>query len=54
MLSVKAREAAYTMFQVFGMTQLRIKPNLLCFAGERSKTKQLKNGSTSECDCPKI
>jgi len=28
MLSVKAREAADTIFQVFGMTQLRIKPNL--------------------------
>jgi len=36
MLSVKAREAADTIFKVFGMTQLRIKPNLPCFAGERS------------------
>jgi len=26
MLSVKAREAANTIFKVFGMTQLRIKP----------------------------
>jgi len=36
MLSVKAREAAETIFKVFGMTQLRIKPSLQCFAGERS------------------
>jgi len=36
MLSVKEREAADTIFQVFGMTQLRNIPNLLCFAGERS------------------
>jgi len=28
MLSVKAREAADTIFKVFGMTQLRIKPSL--------------------------
>jgi len=37
MLSVKAREAADTIFQVFGMTQLRIKPILPRFAGEHSK-----------------
>jgi len=30
MLSVKAREAADTIFKVFGMTQLRIKPSLPC------------------------
>jgi len=44
MLSVKAREAADTIFEVFGMTQLRIKPILPCFAGERSNhqaTKQV-------------
>jgi len=29
MLSVKAREAADTIFKVFSMTQLRIKPSLL-------------------------
>jgi len=28
MLSVKARKEADTIFQVFGMTQLRIKPSL--------------------------
>jgi len=28
MLSVKAREAADTIFEVFGMTQLIIKPSL--------------------------
>jgi len=37
MLSVKAREAADTIFKVFGLTQLRIKLSLPCFAGERSK-----------------
>jgi len=36
MLSVKAREVADTIFKVFGMTQLRIKPSLPRFAGERS------------------
>jgi len=36
MLSIKAREAADTTFQVFGMTQLRIKHYLLHFAGECS------------------
>jgi len=36
MLSVKAREAADTVFKVFVITQLRIKPNLPRFAGERS------------------
>jgi len=35
MLSVKAREAADTIFKVFGMTQLRVKPNLPRFASER-------------------
>jgi len=39
MLSVKAREAAETIFKVFGMTQLRIKPSLPCFADERSNHK---------------
>jgi len=34
MLSVKARKAADIIFKVFGMTQLRIKPSLPCFAGE--------------------
>jgi len=34
---VFAREAADTIFQVFGMTQLRIKPRLPCFADERSR-----------------
>jgi len=29
MLSVKARDAADTIFKVFGMSQLRIKPNVL-------------------------
>jgi len=28
MLSVKAREAADTIFKIFGMTQLRTKPSL--------------------------
>jgi len=36
MLSVKAREAADTIFQIFSITQLRIKSSLLRFAGERS------------------
>jgi len=36
MLSVEAREAADTIFEVFGMTQLKIKPSLPCFADERS------------------
>jgi len=36
MLSTKARKAADTIFEVFGMTQLRIKPSEPCFAGERS------------------
>jgi len=36
MLSVEAREAADTTFQVFSRTQLRIKPSLPCFVGERS------------------
>jgi len=35
MLSVKAREAADIIFEVFGMIQLRIKPGIPCFAGER-------------------
>jgi len=35
MLSVKARKAADTIFKVFGITQLRIKPRLLYFAGKR-------------------
>jgi len=37
MLSVKAREAADTIFKVFGMTQLKTKPSLPCFAGDRSE-----------------
>jgi len=32
MLSVKAREASDTVFKVFGMTELEIKPSLPCFA----------------------
>jgi len=36
MLSVKAREAADTIFEVDGMTQLRIKPSLPYFTGGRS------------------
>jgi len=36
MLSVKEREAADTIFKVFGMTQLRIKPSLPRFAGKHS------------------
>jgi len=36
MLSVKVREASHIIFKVFGMIQLRIKPNLPRFAGERS------------------
>jgi len=36
MLSVKTREAADTIFEVFGITQLRIKPGLPYFAGKRS------------------
>jgi len=36
MLSVKAREAADTIFNIFGVNQLRIKPSSPCFAGERS------------------
>jgi len=37
MFSVKAREAADTIFQVFGMIHLRIKPTSVpCFAGKRS------------------
>jgi len=39
MLRVKAREAADTIFEVFSMTQQRIKPSLPCFAGELSKQK---------------
>jgi len=42
MLSVKARETADTAFKVFGMTQLRIKPSLPCFAGERFNQKATK------------
>jgi len=38
MLSVKEREAADTIFKVFGMTQLRIKPSLSCFAGEDNQS----------------
>jgi len=33
--SFKAREAADAIFQVFDITQLKIKPNLPRFAGER-------------------
>jgi len=36
MLSVKVKEATDTIFEVFGMTQLRIEPNLPCFAGKCS------------------
>jgi len=37
MLSVKAREAAGTIFKVFGMTQLTINRSLPCLiVGERS------------------
>jgi len=36
MLSVKTREAADTIFKVFRMTQLRIKPIPPFFADERS------------------
>jgi len=32
MLSVKARETADTIFELFGMTQLRIKHSRPCFA----------------------
>jgi len=32
MLSIKAREAADTIFKVFDMTQLRIKPSLPRFS----------------------
>jgi len=39
MLNVKAREAADTIFKFLGMTQLRIKPSLPYFAGERSNTR---------------
>jgi len=35
MLSVKAREVANIILKVFGMTQLKIKPSLPRFAGER-------------------
>jgi len=41
MMSVKEREAD-TIFKVFGITQLRIKPSLLCFAGEHSNPKAMK------------
>jgi len=37
MLSVKAREAADTIFKVFGMAQLRIKPSLPRFTGETTR-----------------
>jgi len=40
-MSVKAREAADTIFEDFGMTQRRIKPSLLCFAGKRSQRKKV-------------
>jgi len=39
MLSVKAKEATYTIFKDFGMAQLRIKSSLPRFAGERSTLK---------------
>jgi len=42
MLNVKAREAADTIFEVFGMTQLKIKPSLPYFVGERSNNKATK------------
>jgi len=40
MLSIKAREAADTIFKVYGMIQLSIKPSLTCFTGERSNHAQ--------------
>jgi len=36
MLSGKAREASYTIFEVFDMTQLRIKPSLPCLERDES------------------
>jgi len=36
MLKVKARKAADNIFNVFGMTQLRIKPSLPCFASDQT------------------
>jgi len=39
MLSVKAREQQDSIFEVIGMTQLRIKSSLPYFAGERSNHK---------------
>jgi len=42
MLSVRARKAADTIFKVFGMNQLTIKPSLPCFAGKRSYHKATK------------
>jgi len=42
MLSVIAREARGSIFKVFGMTQLKNKPSLPLFAGERSNHKATK------------
>jgi len=36
LLNVKAKEVADTIFKVFGMTQMRIKPSLPRFAGDFS------------------
>jgi len=36
MLSVKIRKAEKPFLKVFGMTQLKIKPSLPCFAGEKA------------------
>jgi len=36
MLSIKAREAANAILKIYGMSQLKIKPSLPCFAGECS------------------
>jgi len=50
MVSVNARESADTIFTVLGMTQLRIKPNLPCFTGERSNHKPTKL-ATADYSC---
>jgi len=58
MMRVKAGGGADTIFKVFGMTQLRIKPSLRCFAGERSIQERSASGMAIyeyACkDCPKL
>jgi len=48
MLIIKAREVADNIFEVFGMTQLRIKPSVPRFAGKRS------NNNATKLACCKL